>query len=373
MYKGEANMKQSFKYRLLRKFDHKCTICGQPLSEEAAIVSPIYGEADLLAAAGSEENLFWVYDRNWEDWLYISHHDCAHDSVTMSESTFSNIRTVISNLSTSLGKKTKYINEYDPSLLVPIPRSIARDNIGYEFVPFRGIDVWNAWEVSYLDRHGKPHSEVIRFGYDADSKNILESKSLKLYFNSFNQTIVDGSLCEIVKEDIRKYAEATEVFVHTVTDEAHASRDKYHSIDDLVLDNYTYEYNPELLTIKPTQSQKPIYITSNLLKSNCRHSGLPDWGTAFISYLPTNSIVEESSVLDYIVSFRNHQEFHEECCERIMFDLLPMLNPVWLRVELRYTRRGGLDINPIRVYSRSNEYDYSHDKEYSSFKREFRQ
>lgn len=366
-------MKELFRYKLLRKFDHKCSVCGQSLSEEDRVISSIYDEQQLHNAAGSEEKLFWVYDRNWEDWLYISHKDCTRDALTLSDHAINRIKTVVSNLSTSLGKKTNYVDTYDPSLLVPIPRSIARDNIGYEFIPFRGIDVWNAWEVSYLDRHGKPHMEVIRFGYDADSVNILESKSLKLYFNSFNQTVVEGSICDIVKDDIRKYAEAKEVFVHTIKDETHASNTKFHSIDELILENYTYEYNSDLLTIKPTESQKPIHVMCNLLKSNCRHSGLPDWGTAFISYMPTNSLVEESSLLDYLVSYRNHQEFHEECCERIMFDLLPILNPVWLRIELRYTRRGGLDINPIRVYSRSNEYDYSHDKEYSSFRREFRQ
>ena len=367
-------MKQSFRYKLLRKFDHKCSVCGQTLSAEDTYIFSIYNEQDLLAAAGSVEHLFWVYDRNWEDWLYPSHFACAHVGLTLSESTINNIKTVVSNLSTSLGKKTKYVNVYDPSLLVPIPRSIARDNIGYEFVPFRGIDIWNAWEVSYLDRHGKPHAVVLRFSYDADSKNILESKSLKLYLNSFNQTIVDGSLCDIVKEDIRKYAEATSVHVSIIdTDLTSSGGTCYKSVDDLILCNYTYDYDPEKLTIKPVEDQQPVYLTSNLLKSNCRHSGLPDWGTVYISYMPTNSILEESSLLDYIISYRNHQEFHEECCERMMFDLLPVLNPVWLKVELRYTRRGGLDINPIRVYSRSNEYDYSEDKEYAAFTREFRQ
>lgn len=366
-------VKECFRYKLQRKYDHKCAICGQPLSNEQSYIGSIYDIKDVSTLIKDEDTLYWVYDKNWEDWLYLSHIACIQPSHELTDSAKNNIQTVIDNLKTGLGKKTKYISDYDHSLLVPIPRSVARDNIGYEFIPFRGIDVWNAWEVSYLDRHGKPHSEVIRFSYDADSKNILESKSLKLYFNSFNQTTIDGSLCDIVKFDILKYAEANEVFVNIVKEDNYASYNNYKCIDELVLDTYNYEYSPECLTIKPTEKQQPVYLRSNLLKSNCRHSGLPDWGTAYISYLPNTTELVESSLLEYIVSFRNHQEFHEECCERIMFDLLSLLNPIWLRVELRYTRRGGLDINPIRVYSRSNEYDYSHQKEYSKFNREFRQ
>jgi 7-cyano-7-deazaguanine reductase len=317
----------------------------------------------------------------WEDWLGVFSLDTAHlfKSHPLDDYAKKIIDKVLVNMKTPLGARTEYINQYDPTLLLPVLREPTRESIGYELdhIPFRGIDVWNGYELSYLDKTGKPETKMIRLAYDSDSDSIIESKSLKLYFNSFNNTVVEdlnrGSIIDIIKEDLTNTIKCNTIAAEFVQNSVFASDSKYTCIDDLTCDSYGYEYNPDILSLKPTEDRKPIYIYSNMLKSNCRHSGLPDWGTAYISYLPTTAVLDNKSLLQYLISFRNHKEFHEECCERILHDLMFKLSPDWLRVELRYTRRGGLDINPIRVYDRVNTYSYDFYSEYSSYKREMRQ
>lgn len=366
----------SFKYKLLRKYDNKCSITGLHITDKTCHVQCLYVIEDLLASC--EDNItlvYWFIDKYWEDILkpVSNDHDGGWKYIPIASDIANKIKIIKDNLATGLGKKTSYIDTYDPSLLVPVNRSVARDNIGYEHIPFVGLDIWNAWEVSYLDRHGKPQSEVVRIGYDSDSDSIIESKSFKLYLNSFNNTKFDGDIYQTIEDDIKQAAGAQTVVVAPLMFEQREQPGKYKSIDMLLPDNYATTYDPDVLTIKPTSAKEPVYLTSNLLKSNCRHSGLPDWGTMYLSYMPSNAVVEEETLLQYIISYRNHQEFHEECCERIFHDLYYLLNPIWIRVELKYTRRGGLDINPIRICSRSNEYNYSFIKEFFNYRPNFRQ
>lgn len=366
----------TFRYKLLRKYNNKCSLTGDTISDKTSGIVCLYDLVDLIKLC--EDNLtlvYWFIEKYWEDILkpVSTKIDCGWKYIPIPDDINNKIQIVKDNLSTGLGQKTNYVDTYDPSLLVPVKRSIARDNIGYEHIPFVGLDIWNAWEVSYLDRHGKPQCEVLRIGYDSDSESIIESKSFKLYLNSFNNTKVDGDLYKTIMKDVAYAAKANTVYVVPLKFEERNNNTLFKSIDSLVADEYYYEYNPDILTIKPTTSKEPIYLTSNLLKSNCRHSGLPDWGALYLSYMPSNATIDEETLLQYIISYRNHQEFHEECCERIFHDLYYLLNPVWIKVELKYTRRGGLDINPIRVCSKRNEYNYTFIKEFSNYTVDFRQ
>ncbi len=270
-----------------------------------------------------------------------------------------------------------YINRYDPSLLVPVKRQPTRESIGYEYIPFRGLDVWNSYELSYLDKNGKPEVKMLRLAYDSDSESIIESKSLKLYFNSFNNTkeneLPELSVIDTIKDTLKPIIGANIIEAYFISQEASQGKQGYYLLDNLYCDTYKYAYDPELLSLRPSLDTKPIYLKSDLFKSNCRRSGLPDWATAYISYQPNAAEVDERSLLQYLISYRNHREFHEECCERILHDLMFKLNPQWLRVELRYTRRGGIDINPIRIYDSINTYSYDFYKELSEYTKEERQ
>jgi len=381
-------VKSCFTHKLVRKQNNTCPICANELVADGATIVCAFDESELIELAGCHSNLYWVYEKYWEDWLHAIHPECyeiAFNTLCIKEiddEVKRKIAIIQQNLSTSLGVKTlNYEDTYNPTLLTPIPRSIARDGIGYENIFFKGLDVWNAWEVSWLDRYGRPKCAVLKIGYDSDSKNIIESKSFKLYLNSFNNTVVDSSLkciSQIIRDDVQKAAEANIVYVDFVDSYLHKSKEGYTNIDDLYVPNeyaYCYEYDAESLLVNPVSlhDRKQINVYSSLLKSNCRHSGLPDWAELYLSYMPSSSKLSEESFLKYIVSFRNHQEFHEECCERIFYDLVSILNPIWIKLELNYTRRGGLDINPIRIHDIAGEYGYSFNKEYTQFKRTFRQ
>ncbi|AZG12597.1 MULTISPECIES: NADPH-dependent 7-cyano-7-deazaguanine reductase QueF [Cupriavidus] len=254
-----------------------------------------------------------------------------------------------------LGKPSAYKTEYDPTLLFPIPRQPKRTEIGLaegRALPFFGVDIWNAYEVSWLNLKGKPQVALATFIIPSDTPNIVESKSFKLYLNSFNQSRIASAeaLQQLLHHDLSQATGGT-VQVRLVT-EADLGTQKMGELDGLLLDRLDIEtdiYEPDASLLKADQEASPVEETlvSHLLKSNCLVTGQPDWGSVQIRYV--GAPIDQEGLLKYLISFRNHNEFHEQCVERIFTDVLRMCKPVKLAVYARYTRRGGLDINPFRT------------------------
>ncbi len=253
----------------------------------------------------------------------------------------------------SLGEKVKYTEQYDPTQLEGFLRSERREREKL-VAPMNGADVWTAFEVSFLKKNGIPEFLVLRISNPADSKNIFESKSLKLYLNSFNNTVVKDkiTLIDIVKKDLRLISGS---YVDVV--EVHSFENNHIYFGARRLEEYTkelvvkeYQYNPELLRTKEAKLDRTNHVElySNLLRSNCEITNAPDFGRVYIRYEPGEKEVTYESLLEYIVSIRGHQAFHEPTTEIIYNDLFKLLNPRKLLVMCQYTRRGGLDINPIR-------------------------
>ena len=258
-----------------------------------------------------------------------------------------------------LGQKTAYISEYDASLLFPIPRSDSRKALGLTGdLPFHGKDIWTGYELSWLNQKGKPEVAVAEFSIPFDSQFIIESKSFKLYLNSLNQTkfsswnkveellIKDLSLVARARIDVRLY-ELSNSLALPINTTAELS-----CIDEL--DVFVEQYHPDagLLTVDNANIvSENLY--SNLLKSNCPVTGQPDWASLFIEY--SGAKINREALLRYVISFREHQDFHEHCVERIFVDILNRCQPKHLSVYARYTRRGGLDINPFRSTSKTAE------------------
>ena len=262
-----------------------------------------------------------------------------------------------------LGKASAYIDQYDASLLFPIPRQGKRDEIGISGpLPFLGADMWTAFELSWLNPRGKPQLALAHFTVPCETTNIIESKSFKLYLNSFNNTQF-ASADEVkarLRVDISEAVWRGSASLQTVPASIGVTllgpdlfdREPVHELDGLSLDRLDiacdrYTPAPELLTVTPDEAPVSEVFTSNLLKSNCLVTGQPDWGSVQISY--TGDQIEQGGLLQYLVSFRNHNEFHEQCVERIFMDIWTRCKPMKLAVYARYTRRGGLDINPFRT------------------------
>lgn len=253
-----------------------------------------------------------------------------------------------------LGKKSKYIDIYQPDLLVAIPRSIGRKVIDLidEKIPFNGYDLWTAYELSWLNKKGKPQVDMAEFTIPATSENLIESKSLKLYLNSLNQSNLDAEeVQQLLVQDLSKCAKA-EVSVKLFKGVKNYSKKIYQpnyiSLDENDIEIYDYSFNSDHLKNAVTE-KSPFAIEclmSNLLKSNCLVTQQPDWGSIFIKY--AGQKIDREKLLRYIISFRQHHEFHEQCVERIFLDIKKYCNPQKLTVFARYTRRGGLDINPFR-------------------------
>lgn len=261
-----------------------------------------------------------------------------------------------------LGKKSDYKTTYDKTLLFPIPRQIKRDeiNIHDASILFSGYDLWTAFEASWLNAKGKPVVKIIKFILDSNSENIIESKSFKLYLNSFNNTHFssDDEVLTILKNDLSEAANG-EVLIEMCSPKDYQDNIQNtfdaESIDYLDCDITDYETNPSLLKIETNTETVTESLTSDLLKSNCLVTGQPDWGSVLIEY--TGKKINHESLLKYLISFRNHNEFHEQCVERIFTDIMRICKPEKLLVYARYTRRGGLDINPLRAnFSISNHY-----------------
>ena len=264
-----------------------------------------------------------------------------------------------------LGKASTYADRYDASLLFPIARASKREEIGLHAnatPPFFGADMWTAFELSWLNLRGKPQVALAHFTIPCESPNIIESKSFKLYLNSFNNTQFPDA--EAVLAHLR--ADVNEAVWRGVTVQSSVGvrligpelfdREPIYELDGLNLDRLDIECNrytpaPDLLKTLDDQgnAQGPVseVLVSNLLKSNCLVTGQPDWGSVQISY--TGAAIDQEGLLQYLVSFRNHNEFHEQCVERIFMDVWTRCKPLKLTVYARYTRRGGLDINPFRT------------------------
>lgn len=252
-----------------------------------------------------------------------------------------------------LGKPTPYIDQYDASLLFPIPRADKRAELGLgENLPFFGADAWTAYELSWLNQRGKPQVALAQITVPCESPNIVESKSFKLYLGSFNNTRFTDAreVRERIRADLNAVVGAG-VGVKTLGPELF-DQEPVHELDGLNLDRLDVECQhytpaPELLFADHEDPPVTETLVSNLLKSNCLVTGQPDWGSVQISY--SGAPIDQEGLLQYIVSFRNHNEFHEQCVERIFMDIWTRCRPLKLSVYARYTRRGGLDINPFRT------------------------
>ena len=258
-----------------------------------------------------------------------------------------------------LGQASSYASQYDAALLFPLARAPQREKLGlHQTLPFLGADLWTAYELSWLNARGKPQVALAQLTLPCESVNIIESKSLKLYLGSFSNS---------------RFADATEVLARLRADLTEAAwrggvvqsavgvqliaadrfdRQPLHELDGLNLDRLDldcdrYTPAPELLNAASDEAPVAEVLTSKLLKSNCPVTGQPDWGSVQISYFGPQ--IDQAGLLRYIVSFRNHAGFHEDCVERMFIDITQRCQPHKLAVYARYTRRGGLDINPFRT------------------------
>nr|WP_198984350.1 NADPH-dependent 7-cyano-7-deazaguanine reductase QueF [Herbaspirillum sp. ASV7] len=255
--------------------------------------------------------------------------------------------------SSPLGKSSEYPTHYDPSLLFPIPRAPKRAELQISgTLPFFGADFWTAYEISWLNLRGKPQIAIATFMVPADSPNIIESKSFKLYLNSFNQERLENAdhLVEKLRHDLSAAAGAT-VQV-TLTEAAQFGQVQFGELGGLSLDRLDVEIeataHPDgsILRARHDEATVEETLVSHLLKSNCPVTSQPDWGSVQIHYV--GAPIDQERLLKYIIGFREHNEFHEQCVERIFTDILHYCKPQKLAVYARYTRRGGLDINPWR-------------------------
>jgi 7-cyano-7-deazaguanine reductase len=250
-----------------------------------------------------------------------------------------------------LGKETTYVSIYTPELLFPILRKQKRDEIHVlSPLPFKGYDIWNAYELSWLNDKGKPEIAVAQFIFPCETSHIIESKSFKLYLNSYNNTKFSSmnAVKVSLENDLSKNA-GLDVEVHLLAPHQFSNH-IIRNFDGICLDPLdvncdTYTVHADYLQIKNDKVvDETLY--SDLLKSNCLVTGQPDWASIQIKY--SGQQIDHKGLLKYIISYRNHNEFHEQCVERIFMDISTRCNPTSLTVYARYTRRGGLDINPIR-------------------------
>ena len=254
-----------------------------------------------------------------------------------------------------LGKNSENPNQYSPDLLFPISRDENRAKLGIQSqsLPFFGVDIWNAYELSWLNAKGKPQLAIATFMVPANSPNIIESKSWKLYLNSLNNHRFHSNdeLIDTLKKDLSKAAGAT-VTVQLYSPESQ-SASGMKELSGKLLDRLDLEINPsqkptsDLLSSDPSLGLVEETLVTHLLRSNCPVTGQPDWASVQINYVgPT---INEEGLLRYLIAFREHQEFHEHCVEKIFVDIKNKCRPSKLSVYARYTRRGGIDINPFRA------------------------
>ncbi len=259
----------------------------------------------------------------------------------------------MTSLETSpLGKPVSYSGQHDARLLHPIARAPLRAQLGLgEELPFTGVDLWNAYELSWLDPRGKPRVALAEIRVPAGSPNLIESKSLKLYLGSYAQTRVADSE-QLRGQLIQELSGAAGAAVNVVLTPASGAGLSPEHLDGELIDDLSMEidyYGPPQPEFIACDDQRRVEETlvSHLLKSNCPVTGQPDWASVQVRYAGPR--LEREGLLRYLVSFREHAEFHEACVERLFVDLLHRAKPSKLAVYARYTRRGGLDINPYRA------------------------
>ena len=263
------------------------------------------------------------------------------------------------NSESPLGKPVAYRDRYDPSLLFPVARGPLRAELGLQGAPpFFGADLWTAFELGWLTPRGKPQVAIAHVTVPCETPNIVESKSFKLYLNSFSNTAF-GSSDDVqarIRADVSELAwrgapAQSSVGVRLLLPEVF-DREPVQELSGVNLDRLDIECThgtpaPQLLTAASDEKPVDEVLTSNLLKSNCPVTGQPDWGGIQIRY--SGAQIDQGGLLRYLVSYRNHSEFHEQCVERIFMDIWSRCRPVKLVIHARYTRRGGLDINPFRT------------------------
>lgn len=249
-----------------------------------------------------------------------------------------------------LGKKTDYVNTYSPGILHPVSRSLARSKSKIaDPLPFTGADIWNGTELSWLNSKGKPEIALGEFTFPCTSPFIVESKSFKLYLNSFNQSSFSclQEVCDTLVKDLSNVVQAKIGLKLLTPDEVIGRRLASFNgtcLDNLDISTDTYNVNPSFLKISEEIAEETLY--SNLLKSNCLATGQPDWGSLLVRY--KGKKLDPDGLLKYIISYRNHEGFAEHCVEQIYQDIMLCCKPEYLTVYARYTKRGGLDINPFR-------------------------
>ena len=255
--------------------------------------------------------------------------------------------------SLKLGQKTEYASQYDRTLLQPVPRALNRDGLDItQNQPFTiGADIWTAYEISWLNEKGLPQVAIADIYLDYQSQNLIESKSFKLYLNSFNQSkFTDiNSVQQTMQRDLSECAQGyVKVRLNPVDiyDSQKIDHLQGDCIDEQDIEITSYEFNADWLKDCVSDEIAEEKLVSHLLKSNCLITNQPDWGTLHIHYVGNK--IDHEKLLRYVVSFRQHNEFHEQCVERIFCDLMHYAKPEKLTVYARYTRRGGLDINPFR-------------------------
>jgi len=258
----------------------------------------------------------------------------------------------LSNL--TLGKPTAYHDRYDNSLLQSVPRSLNREPLGLfpDSLPFTGSDIWTLYELSWLNSKGLPQVAVGEVVLDAQSRNLIESKSFKLYLNSFNQTRFAnwGEVRQTLERDLSACAEGearVALFRLNEIEGQPIGHFEGSCIDEQDIAIEDYRFNADYLADATGSEIVEETLVSHLLKSNCLITNQPDWGSVMIRYKGPR--IEREALLRYLVSFRQHNEFHEQCVERIFNDVMRFCHPEALTVYARYTRRGGLDINPWRT------------------------
>ena len=248
-----------------------------------------------------------------------------------------------------LGHEVAYPNAYDPALLFPIAREVNRADLP-DHPEWHGADIWNAYEISWLNPKGKPVVALARFVVPCDTPNLIESKSFKLYLNSFNEVRFDSleSVRTLMAADLGRTAGGAIDVRITPVRQAQIECGSLPGVNIDDLDIEVQRYLPDAALLRTTASAHEVSetLTSDLLKSNCPVTGQPDWGSILVQY--TGPEIDRGSLLQYVISLRQHNEFHEHCVEQMFSDIWQRCRPSSLLVYARYTRRGGLDINPWR-------------------------
>jgi 7-cyano-7-deazaguanine reductase len=249
-----------------------------------------------------------------------------------------------------------YQQPYSRNILYAIPRADKRTELNIaEPINFMGIDIWNAYEFSWLNNKGKPQVAIVQFIFDANTPYIIESKSFKLYLNTFNQTQFENEniIQTQLQQDLTQACGGrVQVYITLAHNFDSQFKQGFKKSAGLCLDRLDIDVNcydkpcTDFLNVNNTQAPVQEVLYSNLLKSNCLVTGQPDWASIEIGY--SGAAIQQEGLLKYLISFRNHQEFHEQCVERIFSDIMQYCKPIKLYVYAQYTRRGGLDINPFR-------------------------